>query len=206
MRVLSGDLRLARLRTPVSGAPDRPGIALIEPPHRQVPAYKFQEQGQLHTMVATRAARATAAAASPRKPRAKSPARRPAGRKKSPAPRKATSSSGFDVRAALTKALGGGLPGAVAMVLQVVLLMWLRTTVNYQMRHGGSLLEVIETLYAEGGIQRVLPGHSTPYCKDRSRDSGTRRRTLGCCTCSTGLRCPFWPRPRAHQQQQLYGD
>ena len=111
-------------------------------------------------MVATRAARASAAgAASPRKPRAKSPARKPAGRKKSPAPkRKPKPASGFDVRAALTKALGGGLPGAVAMVLQVVLLMWLRTTVNYQMRHGGSLLEVIHTLYAEGGIKRFYAG------------------------------------------------
>ena len=111
-------------------------------------------------MVATRAARASVAgAASPRKPRAKSPARKPAGRKKSPAPkRKPKPASGFDVRAALTKALGGGLPGAVAMVLQVVLLMWLRTTVNYQMRHGGSLLEVVHTLYAEGGIKRFYAG------------------------------------------------
>ena len=157
-------------------------------------------------MVATRAARASAgAAASPRKPRAKSPARKPAGRKKSPAPRKATSSSGFDVRAALTKALGGGLPGAVAMVLQVVLLMWLRTTVNYQMRHGGSLLEVIETLYAEGGIKDSTPGHSTPYYKDRSRDSGTRRRTPACSMCSTGLRCPFSHRPRAPRPRPRCG-
>ena len=31
-------------------------------------------------------------------------------------------------------ALGGGLPGAAAMGIQVLSLMWLRTTVNYQVR------------------------------------------------------------------------
>ena len=30
------------------------------------------------------------------------------------------------------RALGGGLPGAAAMVVQVMTLMWLRTTVNYR--------------------------------------------------------------------------
>ena len=30
--------------------------------------------------------------------------------------------------------LGGGIPGAAAMVLQVLLLMWLRTTINYMVR------------------------------------------------------------------------
>ena len=61
---------------------------------------------------------------------------------------------------ALKKAVGGGIPGAVAMVLQVVLLMWLRTTVNYQMRHGGSLLAVMRLLYAEGGVARFYSGMS----------------------------------------------
>ncbi len=31
-----------------------------------------------------------------------------------------------------SRALGGGLPGASAMAVQVLSLMWLRTTVNYQ--------------------------------------------------------------------------
>ncbi|KAH8065280.1 mitochondrial carrier protein [Aureococcus anophagefferens] len=61
---------------------------------------------------------------------------------------------------ALKKAVGGSIPGAVAMVLQVVLLMWLRTTVNYQMRHGGSLLAVMRLLYAEGGVARFYSGMS----------------------------------------------
>lgn len=34
------------------------------------------------------------------------------------------------------RALGGGLSGAVAMTTQVGSLMWLRTTMNYQYRHG----------------------------------------------------------------------
>ena len=61
---------------------------------------------------------------------------------------------------ALKKAVGGGIPGAVAMVLQVVLLMWLRTTVNYQMRRGGSLIAVMRLLYAEGGVARFYSGMS----------------------------------------------
>lgn len=36
------------------------------------------------------------------------------------------------LRSAGRKALGGGVPGAVAMALNVLSLMWLRTTINYQ--------------------------------------------------------------------------
>lgn len=36
------------------------------------------------------------------------------------------------LRQAGRRALGGGLPGAAAMGIQVGSLMWLRTTVNYQ--------------------------------------------------------------------------
>ena len=36
------------------------------------------------------------------------------------------------------KALGGGLSGAIAGVVQVMTLMWLRTTMNYQYRYGTS--------------------------------------------------------------------
>mmetsp|Transcript_9123 Transcript_9123/g.27323 ORF Transcript_9123/g.27323 Transcript_9123/m.27323 type:complete len:336 (-) Transcript_9123:30-1037(-) len=88
-------------------------------------------------------------ARSPAKPRAKSPARKPKGKK---------ASLLSVVAAAGRRALGGGVPGAIAMVLQVVLLMWLRTTINYQMRNGGSLLGVMATLYAEGGIARFYSG------------------------------------------------
>lgn len=56
------------------------------------------------------------------------------------------------------RALGGGLAGASAMVLQVSTLMWLRTTMNFQYRHGTSTGEAMRTLYAEGGIPRFYRG------------------------------------------------
>jgi len=49
-----------------------------------------------------------------------------------------TLSIGEIFRKAGRKALGGGLPGAAAGVVQVFTLMWLRTTINYQCRYGSS--------------------------------------------------------------------
>ena len=43
------------------------------------------------------------------------------------------------------RALGGGLPGAAAMGIQVCSLMWLRTTVNYQV---GSVDQNMPSFYA----------------------------------------------------------
>ncbi|KAL0571935.1 hypothetical protein V5O48_010025 [Marasmius crinis-equi] len=56
----------------------------------------------------------------------------------------------FDFKKALKSALGGGLSGAAAMVLQVLTLMPLRTTMNYQYRYGTSLTRAISTLYSQG--------------------------------------------------------
>lgn len=56
------------------------------------------------------------------------------------------------------KALGGGIAGAMAMVLQVALLMWMRTVMNYQHANGLSTMEAISTLYAEGGLARLYQG------------------------------------------------
>jgi len=56
------------------------------------------------------------------------------------------------------KALGGGIAGALAMVAQVALLMWMRTVMNYQHANGLSTYEAITTLYAEGGIARLYQG------------------------------------------------
>eukprot|EP00035_Acanthoeca_spectabilis_P027556 m.466992 g.466992 ORF g.466992 m.466992 type:complete len:970 (-) comp25806_c0_seq1:118-3027(-) len=64
-------------------------------------------------------------------------------------------------RRACSAALGGGVPGAAAMVLNVLLLMWLRTTVNYQFRTGYTTLEAMSRLYAEGGVARFYSG--LPY-------------------------------------------
>ncbi len=47
------------------------------------------------------------------------------------------------------RALGGGLPGAAAMTAQVVSLMWLRTTMNYQCND------------AKGRKKRKAKGHGT---------------------------------------------
>uniref|UniRef100_A0A7S1LE74 Mitochondrial carrier protein n=1 Tax=Neobodo designis TaxID=312471 RepID=A0A7S1LE74_NEODS len=58
-------------------------------------------------------------------------------------------------------ALRGGLPGMIAMACQVLSLMWLRTAVNYQYRHGGtSMIQALKTLYKEGGIRRLYSGVS----------------------------------------------
>lgn len=57
-------------------------------------------------------------------------------------------------------ALGGGLPGMVAMGLQVSTLMWLRTTLNYQYRYGSSMSQAMRTLYQQGGIRRFYQGYA----------------------------------------------
>ena len=65
---------------------------------------------------------------------------------------------GVVLRRAGKRALGGGLAGAMAMVLQVALLMWMRTTMNYQHANGLSTGEALSKLYAEGGIARFYQG------------------------------------------------
>uniref|UniRef100_A0A7S0USL9 Mitochondrial carrier protein n=1 Tax=Polytomella parva TaxID=51329 RepID=A0A7S0USL9_9CHLO len=59
---------------------------------------------------------------------------------------------------AVAEALKGGVPGLVAMAIQVLALMWLRTTMNYQYRYGTSTREALRTLYAQGGIRRFYQG------------------------------------------------
>lgn len=55
-------------------------------------------------------------------------------------------------------ALKGGYSGFVAGIIQVLTLMWLRTTVNYQYRYGKSLSASISELYAQGGFYRFYKG------------------------------------------------
>lgn len=62
------------------------------------------------------------------------------------------------LREAGRRALGGGVPGAAAMGLQVGLLMWLRTTINYQLANGGGTFSTIRHLYREGGVGRFYKG------------------------------------------------
>ncbi|GAA5853238.1 hypothetical protein JCM5353_001924 [Sporobolomyces roseus] len=56
----------------------------------------------------------------------------------------------FDWKDALKKAGGGGLAGALSMVLQVLLLLPLRTLMNYQYRHGTSISTAYSTLRSQG--------------------------------------------------------
>ncbi|KAH8109619.1 mitochondrial carrier domain-containing protein [Phellopilus nigrolimitatus] len=64
----------------------------------------------------------------------------------------------FDLGKALKSALGGGLSGAAAMLLQVLTLMPLRTVMNYQYRYGRTTTEAVRTLYAAGGWRRFYAG------------------------------------------------
>ncbi|EKM76356.1 hypothetical protein AGABI1DRAFT_115903 [Agaricus bisporus var. burnettii JB137-S8] len=64
----------------------------------------------------------------------------------------------FDLGKALKSALGGGLSGAAAMVLQVLTLMPLRTVMNYQYRYGTTTTTAIHTLYEDGGWTRYYQG------------------------------------------------
>lgn len=41
----------------------------------------------------------------------------------------------------LKRALGGGFAGALAMGINVGTLMWMRTTINFQLRHGGGTMD-----------------------------------------------------------------
>jgi len=70
--------------------------------------------------------------------------------------------STIDTRAivgkAAKRALGGGKAGAAAAVVQVFSLMWLRTSMNYQYRFGGTLKSSLTKLYSEGGIPRLYQG------------------------------------------------
>ena len=76
--------------------------------------------------------------------------------KATPAKKKKSLAEVFDY--ASKKALSGGIPGMVAMTLQVLSLMWLRTTINYQYRYGTTTLVALKTLYKDGGIPRFYQG------------------------------------------------
>lgn len=56
------------------------------------------------------------------------------------------------------KALNGGRAGALAAVVQVCTLMWLRTAMNFQYRYGGTLGSSLKELYDGGGVPRLYQG------------------------------------------------
>lgn len=65
---------------------------------------------------------------------------------------------------AIKRALGGGIAGSAAMVIQVTSLMWLRTTMNYQYRHGSTTKQALSHLYQDGGIRRFYRGIGPALC------------------------------------------
>lgn len=87
-----------------------------------------------------------AAAASP----STAPAAAPA-----PKPREPLS---VTLRKAGWRALGGGLSGGAAMVVQVLTLMPMRTTMNFQYRYGMSTVAAFKKLKADGGFVRFYRG------------------------------------------------
>lgn len=56
------------------------------------------------------------------------------------------------------KAFRGGYAGALAAVVQVCSLMWLRTVMNYQYRYGGNMRTSLRKLWSEGGLARLYQG------------------------------------------------
>jgi len=68
----------------------------------------------------------------------------------------------FDLKAAIRNstfvAMKGGISGAAAMSVQVLTLMWLRTTINYQYRYGASTMQALRQLFNEGGVRRFYRG------------------------------------------------
>jgi hypothetical protein len=67
-------------------------------------------------------------------------------------------------RRALSAAFRGGAAGFVAMILQVISLIWLRTVVNYQYRNKVGIWDTFSILYQEGGIGRFYRGVSFALC------------------------------------------
>lgn len=61
------------------------------------------------------------------------------------------------LREAGRKGLGGGVPGAVAGIIQVLTLMGLRTVINYQMRYGTPFLKALDILY-KVSFWKLVPG------------------------------------------------
>ncbi len=66
--------------------------------------------------------------------------------------------AGVDVTEILKTAVDRGKSGASAASVQVLTLMWLRTTLNYQYRFGTDTKTALRTLWDEGGIPRLYQG------------------------------------------------
>lgn len=76
-----------------------------------------------------------------------------------PVPEKKTPPTFGEIMNKAAKAsIRGGVAGAAAMGANVLALMWMRTTINYQYRNGVSFPTALRTIYADGGIPRFYRG------------------------------------------------
>ena len=88
----------------------------------------------------------------------------------------------------LEKSMKSGLSGAGAMTVQVSTLMWLRTIMNYQYRHGGTIKSCVSTLYKDGGIPRFYRGVCAALFQGPlSRFGDTFSNTFALSVCETQL-------------------
>lgn len=88
----------------------------------------------------------------------------------------------------LDKSVKSGLSGAGAMTVQVGTLMWLRTIMNYQYRHGGTISNTVKTLYADGGVPRFYKGVGAALFQGPlSRFGDTFSNTMALSVCETHL-------------------
>mmetsp|Transcript_5866 Transcript_5866/g.13993 ORF Transcript_5866/g.13993 Transcript_5866/m.13993 type:complete len:445 (-) Transcript_5866:85-1419(-) len=97
------------------------------------------------------------------------------------------------LRSAAMHALGGGLAGGTAMVLQVSTLMWLRTAMNYQYRHGIGMVEAMRVLYAEGGVGRFYQGIGPALVQAPLARFGDTASNAGVLALMDQTEARFWP-------------
>ena len=65
----------------------------------------------------------------------------------------------YDMRNIYLRSLNAGTSGAGAMAVQVSTLMWLRTTMNYQYKNGGTFPNAFSQIYKQGGLVRFYRGY-----------------------------------------------
>lgn len=98
----------------------------------------------------------------------------------------------------LRKALGGGVAGGLAMILQVLTLMPLRTTMNFQYRRGGSTLAAYTFLKNDGGFTRFYKGLGPALIQGPLGQLIFEDRLSNCDELTTLLRCSSF---RRHSRQ-----
>ena len=92
----------------------------------------------------------------------------------------------------LADALASGIPGMAAMSVQVLSLMWLRTTVNYQYRYGTSTMTALRTLYKDGGIPRFYKGVGPALVQGPLSRFGDTAANAGALSLLENFDLPIW--------------